>query len=114
MAVFYLFGVLHHFEHCTGHITTGSWMGRGNQYIQFHQSSVLEAVPGTEPQPQRWEVRVLPICHCGPSVAVSNPNRDISCWIGQVGPVRSFLILVFSLYTLLLSVEVEDLFGLHF
>ena len=31
----YLFGVLHHFQHCTGHITTGSWKGRRNQYIQF-------------------------------------------------------------------------------
>ena len=31
----YLFGVLHRFQHCTGHITTGSWKGRGNQYIQF-------------------------------------------------------------------------------
>ena len=30
-----LFGVLRHFQHCTGHITTGSWKGRGNQYIQF-------------------------------------------------------------------------------
>ena len=30
----YLFGVLRHFQHCTGHITTGSWKGRGNQYIQ--------------------------------------------------------------------------------
>ena len=29
----YLFGVLRHFQHCTGHITTGSWKGRGNQYI---------------------------------------------------------------------------------
>ena len=35
-AVFiYLFGVLRRFQHCTGHITTGSWNGRGNQYIQF-------------------------------------------------------------------------------
>ena len=25
----------------------------------------LEAVPGTEPQPQRWEGRVLPLCHRG-------------------------------------------------
>ena len=32
---FYLFGVLHRFQHCTGHITTGSWKGRGNQYIEF-------------------------------------------------------------------------------
>ena len=30
---FYLFG--RRFEHCTGHITTGSWKGRGNQYIEF-------------------------------------------------------------------------------
>ena len=26
----------------------------------------LEAVPGTEPRPQRWEARVLPLCHRGP------------------------------------------------
>ena len=31
----YLFGVLHHFQNCTGHITTGSFVGRGNQYIQL-------------------------------------------------------------------------------
>ena len=31
----YLFGGLRHFQHCTGHITTGSWKGRGNQYIQL-------------------------------------------------------------------------------
>ena len=31
----YLFGVLRRFQHCAGHITTGSWKGRGNQYIQF-------------------------------------------------------------------------------
>ena len=31
----YLFGVLRCFQHCTGHITTGSWKGRGNQYIEF-------------------------------------------------------------------------------
>ena len=31
----YLFGVLCRFQHCTGHITTGSWKGRGNQYIKF-------------------------------------------------------------------------------
>ena len=33
--VIYLFGVLRRFQHCTGHITMGSWKGRGNQYIQF-------------------------------------------------------------------------------
>ena len=31
----YLFGVLRCFQHCTGDITTGSWKGRGNQYIEF-------------------------------------------------------------------------------
>ena len=31
----YLFRVLHRFQYCTGHITMGSWKGRGNQYIQF-------------------------------------------------------------------------------
>ena len=31
----YLFVVLCHFQHSTGHITTGSWKGRGNKYIQL-------------------------------------------------------------------------------
>ena len=31
----FLFGVLHCFQHCAGHITTGSWKSRGNQYIQL-------------------------------------------------------------------------------
>ena len=30
---FNLFVVLRRFQHCTGHITTGSWNGRGNQYV---------------------------------------------------------------------------------
>ena len=76
----YLFGVLYHFQHCTGHITMGTWKGRGNQYMQFIRvlycklltnskqlpDFPLEAMPGTEPWPQRWEARVLPLCHCGP------------------------------------------------
>ena len=80
----YLFGVLRHFQHCTGHITTGSWKGRGNQYIQFVRvlycklptngkqlpAFPLEAVPGIEPRPQRWEARVLPLCHCGPNIYI--------------------------------------------
>ena len=53
---------------------TGSWKGiqfvrvlyckeptNGKQLPAFP----LEAVPGTEPQPQRWEARVLPLCHRG-------------------------------------------------
>ena len=78
----YLFGVLRHFQHCTGHIMTGSWKGRGNQYIQFIRvlycklptnlkqlpAFSLEAVPGIEPRPLRWEARVLPLCHRGPQI----------------------------------------------
>ena len=70
---------LHRFQHCTGHITTGSWKGRENQYIQFVRvlycklptngkqlpAFPLEGVPGTESWPQRWEARVLPLCHRG-------------------------------------------------
>ena len=56
----YLFGVLRHFQHCTGHIMTGSWRGI--------PAFPLEAMPGTEPWPQRWEARVLPLCHRGPLV----------------------------------------------
>ena len=77
-----LFGVLRHFQHCTGHVTTGSWNSRGNQYIQFLRvlycklltngkqlpAFPLEAMPGIEPRPQRWEARVLPLCHLGPSL----------------------------------------------
>ena len=73
--LFYLFEVLGHFQHCTAHITTGSWKDRGNQYIQLVKvlycklltkskqlpAFPLEAVPGIEPQPQRWEARVLPL-----------------------------------------------------
>ena len=31
----HLFRVLHRFQHCTCHITMGSWKGRGNQYIKW-------------------------------------------------------------------------------
>ena len=69
----YLFGILRRFQHCTGDITTGSWKDRGNQYIQFVRvlycelptngkqlpAFPLEAVPGIEPRPQKWEARVL-------------------------------------------------------
>ena len=74
----YLFGVLHRFQHCTGHMTTGSWKGRGNQYIQFVRvlycklptngkqlpAFPLQAVTGIEPRPQRWEA-----CYHSASVA---------------------------------------------
>ena len=34
-SIIYLLWVLRRFQHCTGHIMTGSFMGRGNQYIQL-------------------------------------------------------------------------------
>ena len=75
-----LFGVLHRCQHCTGHIMTSSWEGRGTQYIQLVKvlycklptngkqlpTFPLEVGPGTKPQSQRWETRVLPLCHRGP------------------------------------------------
>ena len=78
---FFLFGVLCRFQYYTGHSSMGSWKGRGNQYIQFVRvlyctlptngkqlpAFPLEAVLGTEPWPQRWEGRVLPLCHRDPS-----------------------------------------------
>ena len=67
--VYCLFGVLRRFQHCTGHITTGSWKGRGNQYIEFARvvycklptngkqlpAFPLTAMTGIDPRPQRWE-----------------------------------------------------------
>ena len=69
LSLFIYLGFLRRFQHCTGHITMGSWKGRGNQYIQLVKilycklstndkqlpAFPLEAVPGTEPRPQRRE-----------------------------------------------------------
>ena len=66
---------------------TGSWKGRGNQYIEFVRDLYcklrtnagqlpafpLEAVSGTEPRPRRWEARVL---H---SATVAPVNTIMSC-----------------------------------
>ena len=90
MSVLSLFGVLRRFQHCTGHIMTGSWKGRGNQYIEFARvvycklptngkqlpAFPLKAVTGIEPRPQRWEARVLPLCHRGPLGNVSSPKSQ--------------------------------------
>ena len=66
----------------------GSSMGTGNQYIQlvkvlccklptsgkqlpaFH----LRSDQGVELRSQRWEARVLPLCHCGPHI---NSLKDL-------------------------------------
>ena len=58
----------------------GSWKVKRNQYMQLVKvlycnlpsndkqlpAFPLEAVPATEPWPERWEARVLPLCHHGP------------------------------------------------
>ena len=73
----YLFGVLCHFQNCTGHITVGSWKDRGNQYIQLDKvlycelltnskqlpTVTLEVEPWTEPMAAA--VGVLPLCNHG-------------------------------------------------
>ena len=78
--IFIYLRFLRRFQHCTGHIMTGSWKGRGNQYIEFVRvlycklptngkqlpAFPLEAVSGTEPRSQRWEARMLPLYHRGP------------------------------------------------
>ena len=83
----YLFiGVLHCFQNWTGHIMMGSFMVRGNQYIQLVKvlyckllmngkqlpAFPLEVGPGTEPQSQRWEARVLPLCQSGQCCSVKH------------------------------------------
>ena len=89
----YLFGVLRRFQHCTGHITTGSWKGRGNQYIVFARvvycklptngkqlpAFPLKAITGIEPRPQRWEARVLLL---GANYR-SARSRDFTCAISS-------------------------------
>ena len=42
----------------------------------------LKAVPGTEPRPQRWEARVLPLCHRGPEIGVKHHSEvpNTLCW----------------------------------
>ena len=76
------------FNTVIGHITTGSWKVRGNQYIQFIRvlyckmptngkqlpAFPLEAVQGTKPRPQRWEARVLPLCHRDPPICTVGYN----------------------------------------
>ena len=68
----YLFGVLHRFQHCTGHITTGSWKGRGNQYIQFVRILYCKLPTNGKQLPTfpLEAARVLPLCHCRPQETI--------------------------------------------
>ena len=77
----FLFGVLYHFEHCLGHIMTGSFVGRGNQYIQLakvlycklptigKQLPVFSCkVKGLNSRSRGWEVSVLLLHHHDPLI----------------------------------------------
>ena len=69
----------------------GSGKARGNQYIQLVKvlycklptnskqlpAFPLEAMPGTEPRPQRWEARVLPLCNRTLFFNSDNNNWDL-------------------------------------
>ena len=48
------------FNTVQGHITVGSFVGRGNQYIPTFPDKV-----GNH-QLQKWEASVLLLCHCSP------------------------------------------------
>ena len=54
----YLFGVLRRFQHCTGHIMTGSWKGRGNQYIQFVRVMYCKLLSNGKQLPLEIEVEI--------------------------------------------------------
>ena len=70
----YLFGVLRRFQHCTDHMTMGSFVGRGNQYIQLVKVvyCTVKQVPTFSHKDRglirnvRWEASVLPLRHRGP------------------------------------------------
>ena len=74
----YLFGVLRLFQHCTGHIATGSWKGRGNQYIQFVRILYCKLLTNGKQQPAFPLEAVLGIYHSAtvaPESLCRNKNR---------------------------------------
>ena len=78
----YLFGVLRHFQHYTGHITTGSWKGRGNQYIEFARVVYCKLPTNGKQLPPfpLKAVMVLPFCHRGPLQKVQNKCLRMITW----------------------------------
>ena len=88
--IYFLFGFLRHFQHFTDHITMGSFVGRGNQYIQLVKvlycklptsgkqlATLPHKVQGLNSQPQRWEASMLPLdCH--------GPLMDMLYKVGNV------------------------------
>ena len=73
----------------------GSWNGKGNQYIEFVMvlycklstnskqlpAFSLEAMTGIEHLPQRWEARVLPLCHRAPQNK-QETNKKVNLFTG--------------------------------
>ena len=59
LTITYLFGVLSHFQHSTGHITTCSFVGRVHQYIQFVKVSYCTAQPVNFVMPVKFVTRIL-------------------------------------------------------
>ena len=58
----YLCGVLHHFQHCTGHFMTSSFVGRGNQYIQLVKILYCE-LPNLRKQLPTFPHRICSLNH---------------------------------------------------
>ena len=99
--IFFLFGVLRRFQHCTGHITMGSWKGRGNQYIEFARvlycklptngkqlpAFPLTAMTGIEPQPHvvykqlsMKSVALWAVLSSGHHLSLLSWLYDLACW----------------------------------
>ena len=88
---FYLFGGLRQFKHCTGHITTGSWKGIGNQYDSLsgfctvncrptasnYQLSCLRPCWEPKPRPQRWEEALAMIVVCLFTWVLGHRRRNV-------------------------------------
>ena len=87
---FYLFGVLCRFQQCTGHITMGSLVGRGNHYIQLvkvlycklstivkQQPPFAHKVRSLYRQSQRWEASDYQYATVSPAfMSRPKPNSD--------------------------------------
>ena len=90
----YLFtwGFICRFQHCTGHIMAGSFVGRRNQYIQLVRvlycklPTIRKQLPtfpyklrGLNRWPQRWKVSVLPLRLSAPPhhLNTHNINRTL-------------------------------------
>ena len=67
-------------QHCTGHITTGSWKGRGNQYTQFVRVLYCKL-----PTASNYQLSHLRLCW-EPNPGLRGGRRECYC-----GPLGKFL-----------------------